>query len=137
LNGRLQYWTHSRLACVAALRAVAALPSPGTRLRDCAALADTILAETAKTATHPDGYWQRGPDDPRPDAALLLPAVRGALPASDPRTAATLRAVRDQLKRRRPVLARSVTTAIRGARRRRGRGACRRSRTRPGRVCPG
>ena len=91
LNGRLQYWTHSRLACVAGLRAVAALPSPGTRLRDCAALADTILAETAKTATHPDGYWQRGPDDPRPDAALLLPALRGPPAARGPRRPARLR----------------------------------------------
>jgi alpha,alpha-trehalase len=92
-----RYWTHSRLACVAGLRAIAAVPSAGIALRDCAALADAILAETAKTATHPDGYWQRGSDDPRPDAALLLPPVRGALPASDPRTVATLHAVRDQL----------------------------------------
>ncbi len=92
-----KYWTHSRLACVAGLRAIAAVPSAGTALRDCAVLADTILAETAKSATHQDGYWQRGLDDPRPDAALLLPAVRGALPASDPRTLATLSAVRDQL----------------------------------------
>ncbi len=76
------------------LRAVAALPSAGTALRDCAALADTILAETVKTAIHPDGYWQRAPGDPRPDASLLLPPVRGALPGSDPRTLATLDVVR-------------------------------------------
>ncbi|PQM45493.1 Trehalase [Mycobacterium talmoniae] len=31
------------------------------------------------------------------DASLVLPAVRGALPADDPRTVATLAAVRDQL----------------------------------------
>jgi len=92
-------WTHSRLACVAGLRAIAALPSAGTRLRDYAALADAIVAETASAALHPDGYWQRGPDDPRSDAALLLPPVRGALPASDPRTRATLDVVRDQLAR--------------------------------------
>jgi GH15 family glucan-1,4-alpha-glucosidase len=92
-----RYWTHSRLACVAGLRAIAALPSAGPGFRDCAALADAIVAETAKTAIHPDGYWQRGPDDPRTDAALLLPPVRGAIPSSDPRTIATLRAVRDQL----------------------------------------
>jgi hypothetical protein len=94
-----QHWTHSRLACVAGLRAVAALPCTGTGFGDCAALADAILAETARTATHPDGYWQRGPEDPRPDAALLLPPVRGAVPAADPRTAVTLRTVRDQLAR--------------------------------------
>ncbi|MBV9093666.1 MAG: glycoside hydrolase family 15 protein [Streptosporangiaceae bacterium] len=90
-------WTHSRLACVAGLRAVAALPPAGNGLGEAATLADAILAETAKTATHADGYWQRCPDDPRPDAALLLPPVRGALPGGDPRTVATVRAVRDHL----------------------------------------
>ena len=94
-----RYWTHSRLACAAGLRAIAALPSAGAGFGDCAALADTVIAETARTCTHPDGYWQRSPDDPRPDAALLLPPVRGAVPASDPRTLATLQAVRDQLAR--------------------------------------
>jgi alpha,alpha-trehalase len=94
-----RHWTHSRLACAAGLRAIAALPSAGTGSGDYAALADTMIAETARTCTHPDGYWQRSPDDPRPDAALLLPPIRGAVPASDPRTLATLRAVRDQLAR--------------------------------------
>ncbi len=94
-----RHWTHSRLACVAGLRAAAALPSAGTGLSQAAALADAIMAETARTGIHPDGYWQRCPDDPRPDAALLLPPVRGALPGSDPRTLATLDAVRDQLAR--------------------------------------
>ena len=97
LDNRL--WTHSRLACVADLRAVAALPSTGTGSGDCAALADAIMAETARTSAHPDGYWQRAPDDERPDAALLLPPVCGAMPAADPRTVATLRVVRDQLVR--------------------------------------
>ncbi|MBV9204636.1 MAG: glycoside hydrolase family 15 protein, partial [Actinobacteria bacterium] len=92
-----RHWTHSRLACVAGLRAIAAQPAAGPGFGDAAALADAIVADTAKTATHPDGYWQRAPDDPQPDAALLLPPVRGALPGSDPRTVATLRAVRDQL----------------------------------------
>jgi GH15 family glucan-1,4-alpha-glucosidase len=94
-----QRWTHSRLACVAGLRAIGALPEAGTGLGDCAPLADAIVAETARTATHPDGYWQRAPDDPRPDGALLLPPVRGGVPAADPRTMATLRTVRDQLAR--------------------------------------
>jgi alpha,alpha-trehalase len=94
-----QRWTHSRLACVAGLRAVAALPEAGTGFGDCAALADAIMAETARTATHPDGYWQRADGDPRPDAALLLPPVRGAVPAADPRTVATLRVVRGRLAR--------------------------------------
>ena len=44
-------------------------------------------------AVHPSGRWQRSPGDPRLDAALLLPAIRGAIPASDPRSIATLQAV--------------------------------------------
>jgi len=90
-------WTQSRLACVAGLRAVAALPAAGADLAECATLADTILADTARTSLHPDGYWQRAPDDPGLDASLLLPPVRGALPAEDPRTQSTLRAVQDTL----------------------------------------
>jgi hypothetical protein len=90
-------WTQSRLACVAGLRAVAAMPSAGADLAECATLADIILADTARTSLHPDGYWQRAPDDPGLDASLLLPPVRGALPADDPRTRATLRAVQDTL----------------------------------------
>jgi GH15 family glucan-1,4-alpha-glucosidase len=90
-------WTHSRLACVAGLRAVAALPGAGSALAECSALADTILAETSRTSLHHDGHWQRGPEDPGVDAALLLPPVRGALPAADPRTVATVAAVEAQL----------------------------------------
>jgi alpha,alpha-trehalase len=55
-------------------------------------LADAILADTAD-CVHPSGRWQRAPDDPRVDAALLLPAVRGAVPAADARSVATYRAV--------------------------------------------
>jgi len=90
-------WTQSRLACVAGLRAVAALPEAGPDLAECATLADTLLAETARSSLHPDGYWQRAPDNPGLDASLLLPPVRGALPADDPRTLATLRAVQHKL----------------------------------------
>jgi len=43
--------------------------------------------------------WQRAPGDARVDAALLLPAIRGALPAADPRTRATIDAVRTDLLR--------------------------------------
>jgi GH15 family glucan-1,4-alpha-glucosidase len=60
-------------------------------------LADTILAETSRTSLHPDGHWQRSPRHPGVDSALLLPPVRGALPAGDPRTIATLAAVHEQL----------------------------------------
>ena len=53
------------------------------------------------SALHPTGRWQRADDDERVDAALLLPPVRGAVPADDPRTVATLQAVRAELDERR------------------------------------
>ena len=49
------------------------------------------------SALHPTGRWQRADDDERVDTALLLPPVRGAIPAEDPRTVATLQAVRSEL----------------------------------------
>ena len=91
-----QRWAHSRLTCVAGLRAIAAhAPSaPGARWN---ALADVILADAAADCLHPSGRWQRAPGDDRMDAALLIPAVRGAVPADDPRTLATLAAALDEL----------------------------------------
>jgi alpha,alpha-trehalase len=88
-------WTHSRLTCAAGLRAVAG------RREDQAAewmgLADRIVADTGRDCVHPSGRWQRAPDDPGIDAALLLPAIRGAVPGDDPRSVATWRAVIDEL----------------------------------------
>ncbi|PAZ09497.1 glycoside hydrolase [Streptomyces sp. SA15] len=95
LSARL--WTHSRLICVAGLRAVAdAVPRHPVAVT-CTRLADMILGATARSSVHPDGHWQRTPDDPAVDAALLLPAVRGALSASDVRTGATLATCRREL----------------------------------------
>ncbi|MEZ0362140.1 glycoside hydrolase family 15 protein [Mycobacterium sp. pUA109] len=90
-------WTHSRLTCVAGLRAVAGLSDRVTGLTTHAVLADAILAETARGGLHPNGYWRRSPELGGVDAALVLPAVRGAVPADDPRTLATVAAVREQL----------------------------------------
>ncbi|HEV2451174.1 MAG TPA: glycoside hydrolase family 15 protein [Streptosporangiaceae bacterium] len=87
-----QRWTHSRLTCVAGLRAAARHCGARSHVTAWSGLADAILARTAKEAMHPSGRWQRSPDDPALDAALLLPPVRGALPADDPRTQETLRA---------------------------------------------
>jgi hypothetical protein len=85
-------WTHSRLTAAGGLRAIAAAhPTPG-QAADWIALADTITADTSAHALHPDGHWQRSPDDPALDAALLLPGLRGAIPPNDPRTTATLHA---------------------------------------------
>lgn len=86
------WWTHSRLACVAGLRAYAA-HLRGARAGEVTGLAEQILAKTAHRCVGPTGAWRRGPDDARVDAALLLPPVRGAVPADDPRTLATLDAV--------------------------------------------
>ena len=90
-------WTHSRLTCVAGLRAAASSCASPALAKDWAGLADVIVADTAKHATHPSGRWQRSPDDDGLDAALLLPAISGALPAEDPRTIQTLRAYTAEL----------------------------------------
>jgi hypothetical protein len=84
-------WTHSRLTCVAGLRAAAKSCTSRAKATQWSGLADAILADTAAHAVHPSGRWQRSPGDPGTDAALLLPPVRGAVPADDPRTLQTLR----------------------------------------------
>ncbi len=91
------HWAHSRLICAAGLRAIATAGVATSDAAGWSALADTLVADTAHNCLHPTGRWQRAPDDPRIDAALLLPAIRGALPAADPRSLATLAAVRDEL----------------------------------------
>jgi GH15 family glucan-1,4-alpha-glucosidase len=96
-------WTHSRLACVSGLRAIAAAVAvgpPGSHGHREAAqwsgLADTISASLSD-AVHPSGRWQRAPDDERVDAALLMPMIRGGFAADDPRNLATVEAVRREL----------------------------------------
>ncbi|MEO3922567.1 glycoside hydrolase family 15 protein [Micromonosporaceae bacterium B7E4] len=89
-------WTHSKLTCVAGLRAVARL-APASQAGRWAGLADTLLADTARHGMHPSGRWQRCYDDDRVDAALLLPVIRGAVPVTDPRSVATRHAVFDTL----------------------------------------
>ena len=90
------WWTQSRLSVVAGLRAIAReLPAGGATR--ASGLADVILAETSKRCLHSDGYWQRSPEHAGVDASLVLPAFRGALPAGDPRTVATLAQVERDL----------------------------------------
>ena len=91
-----QHWAHSRLMCVAGLRAMAA-QAPAPQAGKWSSLADTILADAGADCVHPSGRWQRSPGDPRVDAALLLPAIRGALPAEDSRSQNTLAAVEAEL----------------------------------------
>ena len=90
-------YTQSRLSCVAGLRRMAAVAPAGGPAIDWLRLADTITADTATTALHPTGRWQRADDDSRVDAALLLAGMRGAVPVDDPRTSATLLAVQQEL----------------------------------------
>ncbi|HEY6537598.1 MAG TPA: glycoside hydrolase family 15 protein [Candidatus Dormibacteraeota bacterium] len=89
-------WAHSRLTCVAGLRAIAGAAAAEEAAR-WSSLADTIAADVASDCVHPSGRWQRAPDDERVDASLLLPAIRGAVAADDPRSRATLAAVGDEL----------------------------------------
>ncbi len=79
-------WTHGRLICAAGLRAAAELPAAERQAAEWLALADTLVADCAARCVHPSGRWQRAPDDERVDAALLLAAVRGAVPPDDPRS---------------------------------------------------
>lgn len=89
-------WTHSTLTCAAGLRAVAdhAPHAQGERWLD---LARTLVDHARARCTHPSGRWQRAPDDERIDAALLLSAIRGAVPATDRVSRRTLDAVRTSL----------------------------------------
>lgn len=93
-----QHWAHSRLICAAGLRSMAQY-APGRLAGRWTALADTLVAATAESCVHRTGRWQRAPDDERVDAALLLPAIRGAVPADDRRSRRTLDAVRAELGR--------------------------------------
>jgi GH15 family glucan-1,4-alpha-glucosidase len=92
-----RHWTHSRLACAGGLRAAAAGFASRSEGGSWLALADAILTETNRTSLSPSGHWKRAPDDDRVDASLLIPSVRGVLPPDDPRSVATLNAVRDRL----------------------------------------
>ncbi len=89
-------WTHSRLICAAGLKAIGAV-APSRQAADWTALADSLVADAGRDSVHPSGRWQRTPEDPRVDASLLLPAIRGAVPPDDPRSIATLDAVLGEL----------------------------------------
>ena len=89
-------WSHSRLMCAAGLRAYGASCAVD-QAKALVALADAITADVSARCVHPSGRWQRSPGDERVDTALLLAALRGAIPADDRRTIATLRAVEHEL----------------------------------------
>ncbi len=86
------------MTAVAGLRAAAAA-APAAQAGEWLGLADHIMADTTAHALHADGRWQRAADDPGLDAALLLPPLRGAIPAADPRSTATFAAYLNKLTR--------------------------------------
>ncbi len=90
-------WTHSRLICAAGLRSVARVAPGRERGPRWLALADELTSTAGARGVGRDGHWQRTPDDERVDASLLLAQIRGAVAAEDPRSRATLDAVRDHL----------------------------------------
>ncbi|GBE65868.1 glycoside hydrolase [Mycobacterium sp. MFM001] len=91
-------WAHSRLICAAGLRRIGEV-APTRQGAGWQRLADQLITDADSDCLHPNGRWQRAPDDSRVDAALLTPAIRGALPAGDPRSIATVEAVRNDLGR--------------------------------------
>ena len=86
-------WTHSRLICVAGLRAIAGVGAPVEWRARAIALADHLLDRTNETSLDASGRWRRAQDDDGLDASLLLAEVRGALEPTDPRSEATRAAV--------------------------------------------
>ena len=87
-------WTHSRLIGAAGLRAMSAAVAGRPEWE---ALAEMLVAEATAWGVHPSGRWQRAAGDGRVDAALLTAGIRGAVPAGDPRTRATIEAVDAEL----------------------------------------
>jgi GH15 family glucan-1,4-alpha-glucosidase len=90
-------WTHSRLICAAGLKGIAGVAADRAEQDRWRSLADTVAAEVGRTAVSGKGPWKRAPDDDRIDASLLVPAIRGAVMPGDPRTRATVQAVRAEL----------------------------------------
>ncbi|WP_323180144.1 glycoside hydrolase family 15 protein [Streptomyces sp. NBC_00893] len=108
-------WTHSRLICAAGLRSGAGIASAG-QAASWATLADRIVATTWSTGLHPSGRWQRFPGDPRFDAALPLPPLRGALSAEDTGDSPGVPAGTDHRSLRLPVPARRTAAGGGGGR---------------------
>ena len=91
-----RWWAHSRLICAAGLQAAARSSPSREEAAGWLALADAITADAGRRALR-EGRWCRAADDEGNDASLLLPMIRGALPPDDPRSLATLAAVRQDL----------------------------------------
>ena len=90
-----QWWTHSRLSCIAGLQQAAAV-GPRADANRFDELADIIYRETVRRCGG-RGYWQRTDADHRVDAALLVPPIRDMQADFEPLTAETVKAVRSTL----------------------------------------
>jgi GH15 family glucan-1,4-alpha-glucosidase len=86
-------WTHSRLICVAGLKAIVDQAVPVRWRTDASGLADYLLSQADRTSLHSSGRWQRTPADERVDASLLLAEIRGTIAPQDPRSSATRAAI--------------------------------------------
>jgi hypothetical protein len=80
-------WAHSRLMCVAGLRAIAGAAA-SKQAGEWEALADSIMSGVSGDCLHPDGRWQRAPDDAeRTRRCCCLPSAvppRPTIPARGP-----------------------------------------------------
>ncbi len=91
-----QRWTHSRMICIAGLRRVAGLAS-GSMAAAWTDLAGRIARQIESDSVHPENRWMRAPGDQRVDGSLLIPVLRGSMPADDPRTRNTVLAIKENL----------------------------------------
>ena len=103
IRGERRRFTHSGvMAWVALDRAVKAIERDGLEgpLEDWRALRERIHAEVCEHGfNHARGCFQRAFDDPSMDASLLLMAQVGFLAPDDPRFAATVEAIEQDLLR--------------------------------------
>ncbi len=89
-------WTHSRLIAAAGLVDLAAA-APSIAPDWAPPLADALLDDASTDCLHPSGRWQRAPEDPRVDASLLRPLLRGRFDVDDPRWRLTVQAITTEL----------------------------------------
>jgi hypothetical protein len=76
------HWAHSRLMCVAGLRAIAAAGPAGSQAGAWTTLADAILADVGSDCLHPSGPGSMPPWCCRPSVGPCRPAIPVAWPPS-------------------------------------------------------
>jgi GH15 family glucan-1,4-alpha-glucosidase len=71
--------------------------APRSQADEWARLGDRLERAVESECVSPEGRWMRAPGDQRVDGSLLIPVLRGAMPPDDPRTRATVHAVKEEL----------------------------------------